>query len=129
VEEDEKDAPREGRTAVVSKKSEEKLTPLEWQARHDAACAIVARKYCDMLGFWRTCRYRPCRSAGRCSGDQGACLERGWTTVSCEIRNQAHERMIADTPADADRFTSGAHRYPPYSGCLHDPKNQKRRTA
>ena len=33
------------------------LSPKEWQARHDAACAIVARKYCDMFEFWRTCRY------------------------------------------------------------------------
>ena len=30
-------------------KSKENLSPLEWQARHDAACAIVARKYCDMF--------------------------------------------------------------------------------
>jgi hypothetical protein len=35
-------------------KSKEKLSPQEWQARHDAACAIVARKYCDMYAFWRT---------------------------------------------------------------------------
>jgi hypothetical protein len=113
----------------VSKKPEEKLTAREWQARHDAASAIVARKYCDMFGFWRACRYKPCRSAARCSGDQGACLQRGWTTVAYEIRNEAHDRMIADTPADADRFLWSAHRYPACSLCLHDPKNQKRRTA
>jgi len=35
--------------------------------------------------------------------------------------------MIADTPADADRFTSAAHYYMHTSLCLHDPKNQKRR--
>ncbi len=73
--------------------------------------------------------YKPCRSVGRCSGDQGACLERGWTTVPYDIGNQAHDRMIAETPADADRFTRGAHRYPPHSLCLHVPNKQKRRTA
>ncbi len=111
----------------MSKKSEEKLTTSEWQARHDAACAIVARKYCDMLGLWRTCRYKPCRSARRCSGDQGPCLQRGWLTVPYEIRNQAHDRMAAETPANADRFTGAAHGYPPYSSCLHGPTNWKRR--
>ncbi len=35
----------------MSKKPEEKLAPKEWPARHDAACAIVARKYCNMFGF------------------------------------------------------------------------------
>ena len=34
-------------------KSEDDLSPQEWQARHDAACAIVTRKYCDLFGFWR----------------------------------------------------------------------------
>ena len=56
-------------------KREKKLSPQEWQARHDAACAIVARKYCDMFAFWRDCRYKPCRSARRCVGDQGFCLQ------------------------------------------------------
>jgi hypothetical protein len=32
-------------------KSKENLSAQEWQARHDAACAIVARKYCDMFAF------------------------------------------------------------------------------
>jgi hypothetical protein len=31
-----------GRNAVMSK-SKENLSPQEWEARHDAACAIVAR--------------------------------------------------------------------------------------
>ena len=42
-------------------KSEEDLSPKGWQARREAACAIVARKYCDLFGFWRDCRYRPGR--------------------------------------------------------------------
>jgi hypothetical protein len=35
--------------------------------------------------------------------------------------------MIAATPPNADRFTRGAHHYPPRSLCLHDPKNQTTR--
>jgi hypothetical protein len=53
----------------------------EWQRRHDAACPIVARKYCDIFEFWRDCRYKPCRAAKRCSGDQGACLKMRWPSV------------------------------------------------
>jgi len=108
-------------------KSKEKLSPKEWQARHDAACAIVARKYCDMFRFWRDCRYRPRRSARRCIGDQGACLRSRCRSVPYEAGVAAHTRMIAETPPNADRFTRGAHHYAPTSLCLHDRKKQKTR--
>jgi hypothetical protein len=104
-------------------KREDDLSPAEWQARHDAACAIVARKYCDMFKFWRDCRYKPCRSARRCSGDQGACLQSRWTSIPYEAGVAAHRQMTAETPREADRFARMAH----HSLCLHDPKNQKRR--
>jgi hypothetical protein len=100
----------------------------EWQRRHDAACAIVARKYCDMFKFWRDCKYKPCRSARRCRGDQGACLEKRCWSVPREVKLAAHKQMIADTPAHGDRFACMAHYYAPTSLCLHDPKNQKTRT-
>ncbi len=108
-------------------KSEEKLSPHEWQARHDAACAIVARKYCDMFAFWRDCRYRPCRSARRCRGDQGACLQSRWQSVPYDAGVAAHDRMLAEASANADRFIRMAHHYAHYSLCLHDAKNQKTR--
>ncbi len=38
-----------GRNIAMSK-SEDDLSPEEWQARHDAACAIVARKYATCSG-------------------------------------------------------------------------------
>jgi hypothetical protein len=107
------------------KDSDEKLAPKEWQARHDAACAIVARKYCDMFNFWRDCRYKPCRSARRCVGDQGACLQKRWTSVPYDVGHAAEMRMLAETPPNADRFTRLAHHYGHHSLCLHDPKNQK----
>jgi hypothetical protein len=112
---------------IAMSKREEKLSPHEWQARHDAACAIVARKYCDLFGFWRDCRYRPCRSARRCSGNQGACLQSRWQSVPYDVGVAAQIRMAAETPANADRFMRMAHHYAHHSLCLHDPKNQKTR--
>jgi hypothetical protein len=99
----------------------------EWQRRHDAACAVVARKYCDMFAFWRDCRYKPCRAARRCVGDQGACLQARCFSVPYDEGVAAHMRMIADVPPGADRMLRSVHHYPPTSGCLHDAKNQKRR--
>jgi hypothetical protein len=106
-------------------KKEKKLSPEEHQARHDAACAIVARKYCDMFEFWRDCRHKPCRAARRCSGDQGFCLQSRWQSVPYDVGIATFYRMIEATPPDADRFMRGAHHYAHYSLCLHDPKNQK----
>jgi hypothetical protein len=109
------------------RKSEAKLSPEEWQACHDAACIIVARKYCDMFGFWRDCRYKPCRSARRCRGDQGACLASRWASVPYKAGVAADIRMRAETPPNADRFTRAAHYLTPDSGCLHIPNKQKAR--
>jgi hypothetical protein len=100
-------------------KGKENLSPQEWQARHDAACAIVARRYCDMFEFWHACRYKPCRSARRCRGDQGFCLESRRDSVPYEAGIAAQIRMAAETPPDADRFTRAAHYYTPCSLCLH----------
>ncbi len=108
-------------------KSKEKLSPEEWQARHDAACAIVARKYCDLFGFWRDCRFKPCRSARRCSRDVGACLQSRYGSVPYEAGIAAHNRMLAETPANADRFTRAAHGYPHLSLCLHKATSEKMR--
>ncbi len=97
----------------------------EWQRRFDAACAIVARKYCDMFEFWRDCRYRPCRSARRCVGDQGFCLESRCWDISYDAGLAAHLRMIAALPPGADGFFQTAHHQPPNSLCLHGSKNPK----
>ena len=108
-------------------KSEEKLSPEEWQARHDAACAVVARKYCDLFGFWRDCRYKPCRSARRCSGDAGACLQSRYRSVPYDAGIAARTRMAAQTPPNADRFTRAAHGYEHGSLCLHKATSEKMR--
>jgi hypothetical protein len=100
---------------------------IEWQRRFDTACAIVARKYCDMFAFWRDCRYKPCRSARRCVGDQGFCLQSRCWDIPYDEGVAAHDRMIAALPPDADSFQRMAYHRPPTSLCLHDPKNQKLR--
>jgi hypothetical protein len=115
------------RRTIAMSKREKKLSPQEWQARHDAAYAIVARKYCDMFAFWRDCRYKPCRSARRCVGDQGFCLQSRWQSVPYDVGLAAQYRMLAETPPNADRFLRSAHNYAHHSLCLHDPKNQKTR--
>jgi hypothetical protein len=51
--------------STMSKSKDDDLSPKEWQARYDAACTIVARKYCEMFEFWRDCRYKPFRSTMR----------------------------------------------------------------
>jgi hypothetical protein len=94
----------------MSKSEDASAKAKEWQRRHDAG-AVVARKYCDMFKFWRDCKYKPCRSARRYRGDQGACLEKHCWSVPYEVGRAAHKQMIADTPADADRFTCAAHYY------------------
>src|SRR5580658_5844558 len=115
------------RRTIAMSKREKELSPGEWQARFDAACATVARKYCDMFEFWRDCRYKPCRSVRRCSGDQGFCLQSRCWSVPYDIGVAAQIRMLAELPPNADRFAQSAHRQAHSSLCLHDPKNQKRR--
>ncbi len=97
----------------------------EWQRRHDAACAVVARKYCDMFEFWRDCHYKPCRSARRCAGDQGYCLRTRWTNVPYDVGVAAQRRMVTEIPPKADPFARMAHYYAYHSCCLHDNGSDK----
>ena len=90
----------------------------------NAACAIVARKYCDWFGFWRDCRYKPCRSARRCIGDEGTCLKKHWYSLTYQVRLAAHERMQAEAPPHGDRWLRLAHRYPPDSICGFLPNDR-----
>ncbi len=108
-------------------KRKKKLSPQEGQARFDAACAIVARKYCDMFAFWRDCRYRPCRGARRCVGDQRFCLQSRCWDIPYDAGVAAHSRMIAELPPDAKGVHVTAHYQPPTSLCLHGSKNPKLR--
>jgi hypothetical protein len=80
-----------------------------------------------MFEFWRDCRYQPCRSVRRCSGDQGYCLQSRSASVPYDVGVVAQIRMLAELPPNADRFARPAYRQAHSSPCLHDPKNQKRR--
>src|ERR1700749_2751304 len=91
-----------------------------------AACAIVARKYCDWFAFWRDCRYKPCRSARRCIGDESVCLKR-LSSVPYEARVVAQRRIPAEVPPKADRWLRLAHRWAPE--CLLLPKPERPRKA
>jgi len=112
----------------MSKSKDDKLSPKEWQARHDTACAIVTRKYCDMFRFWRDCRYKPCRSARRCVGDARDCLDRRWFSVPYEVGVAAHSQMSAETPPNAGRFLWGAHQRAPHSVGKPNSKLRKAKT-
>jgi hypothetical protein len=90
-----------------------------------AACAVSAFR---RFAFWRDRRYKPCRSARRCVGDQGFCLQSRCWDIPYDVGLAAHNRMIAELPPDADSFLLTAHYRPPTSLCLHNPKNQKTRT-
>jgi len=89
-----------------------------------AACAIVARKYCDWFASWRDCRYKPCRGARRCLGDVGPCLKKCTDNASYETRVAARRRMPDDVPPNADRWLRLAHDWPPETLLL--PKTNAR---
>jgi len=114
--------------STTRKGSDDDLTPQEWQARHDAACMIVAQKYCHMFAFWRDCRYRPCRSAQRCVGDARHCLDQRWPGVPYDVSVDAHARMSAEAPPNADRFLWGAHQMAHHAVGKRNPKLSDIRT-
>ena len=99
----------------MTKQSAEKLTPKEYQARFNAAGAQAQREYCNIFKFWRACRYKPCRRAGACRGDQLACLKRGVVNVPRDILDRAHAQVIAATPADTIQLERTARRFCPIS--------------
>ena len=89
------------RKDAVSKKTPETLTPEQYTARFNAEKAKLQRAYCTMFKFWRTCRFKPCRKARACRGDQDACLKRGEKLVPRDIQWEARRQMLAATPANA----------------------------
>jgi hypothetical protein len=49
----------------MSKRLEQTFTPQDFQKRFDAAVQAAQREYCDIFGFWRSCRFALTRSATR----------------------------------------------------------------
>jgi hypothetical protein len=84
----------------VHKRSEPEPTSQKYRDRYFAAQKLVVRAYCDFFGFWRACRYRPCRRARGCRGDYIDCIvaRRGGETHRFDAA-RAHVR--ARIPKDA----------------------------
>src|SRR5579871_4084813 len=111
----------------MARKKKRELSGEEWQARHDAACMIVARKYCDWFNFWHDCRYKPCRSARRCIGDARDCLDTRRVTIPYDADITAQRRMSAETPRTADRFLRNAYHQAPSSAGRRNPRLREAR--
>lgn len=99
----------------MSKKSEEKFTPEEWQQRFMAAAKVAQRDYCNIFEFWRACRLKAWRRAKSCGGDPHPCLKRSFLKVPDDQRDRALARVIRATPIDADRPTRSARQFTPES--------------
>jgi len=89
----------QGRT--LSKKAPAKLTSERYLARFNTEKAMLARDYCNLFKFWRTCPFKRCRKARRCSGDQNVCLKQRQKEVPREIQWKARQQILASTPASA----------------------------
>jgi hypothetical protein len=100
---------------TMSKKSDQRFTPEDFQQRFDAAALAAQREYCDIFEFWHLCRLKACRRAKACGGDAQLCLRRGFAQVADETSERALMRVIAATAADADRPTRLARQMSPQS--------------
>jgi phage-related minor tail protein len=91
------------KTASANKRTsaDKKMTTEQYVARLEAERAKVARHYCNVFKFWRSCPFKPCRKARLCSGDQNACLKKREQEVSRERQFRARQQVLASTPANA----------------------------
>ena len=87
---------------AVRKRSEPDPKSQKYRDRYFAAQELAVRAYCDFFGFWRACRFRPCRRARGCRGDEIDCIvaRRGGETHRFDAA-RAHVR--ARIPNDAGR--------------------------
>jgi hypothetical protein len=77
------------------------LTGERYVARFRAARLELARHYCTLFKFWRTCGTKQCRRARTCRGDQQACLAQRVQGVSRDLQFQARQQVLSAVPADA----------------------------
>ena len=87
--------------AALSKKPAKALTLERYHARFNAEKAALQRHYCNVFKFWRSCRFKPCRKARVCRGDQNACLQRGEKSIPRKLQWQARQQILRTTPANA----------------------------
>jgi hypothetical protein len=67
-------------------------------AMMNEAHVATQRLYCDVLKFWRGCRFGSCKRHRRCMGRPTDCLLRGVHQVSPAQRLVAREQVIAGGP-------------------------------
>jgi hypothetical protein len=77
---------------------EDYLTREEFRARFEAEKAKVQRHYCTLFGFWRSCRFKPCRRERVCKGDATRCLVRSIDRVPRDQQFQARQHLIESSP-------------------------------
>ncbi len=109
-------------------KREKKLSPEEWQARYDAACAIVAP---EILRHVRVLARLPVQAVPQRQALQrrpGLLSAEPLASVPYDVGVAAQIRMLAETAAERRPLSRNAHNRQAHNSlCLHDPKNQKRR--
>ncbi len=75
------------------------ITAKQYEARYRDEAKRLRRFYCTLLGFWKSCRFKPCRKGRVCAGDAQACLKRNAAWVSREKQFAARQGVLAATPA------------------------------
>ena len=65
-----------------------KLTPAQWQARHDAEHKQMRRKQCNLLQFWRECALKACARARSCVGDPEQCFMYWWPQLPESMKDE-----------------------------------------
>jgi hypothetical protein len=91
---------KERKEPAVQKRSEPDPKSQKYRDRYFAAQELVVRAYCDFFGFWRSCRYRPCRRARGCRGDEIDCIVARRDGVSDRF-DAARSHVRARIPKDA----------------------------
>ena len=74
------------------------LTREEFRTRFEAEKTNVQRHYCNLFGFWRSCRFKPCRRAHACKCDANACLKLSVAGVTRERQFEARRQLLEATP-------------------------------
>jgi hypothetical protein len=85
---------------AVRKRSEPDPKSQKYRDRYFAAQELAVRAYCDFFGFWRACRFRPCRRARGCRGDEIDCFVARRGGVSGRF-DAATAHVRARVPKDA----------------------------
>jgi hypothetical protein len=102
------------KTSNTTKQSIEGVPVERYKMRFKEERAKLRRHYCTVFRFWRTCRFKPCKTARACRGDAYACLKRSAGTVSRTVQWDARQKILVATPACAGAPEREARQCMPY---------------